>query len=79
VSLKKKAMSVHPLAAFTPPLVVAGGTDIGTIMAFVGGWFEFKRGYLNGFTAIYKGPIGVETNPHILSWKSLLVLETQEW
>jgi hypothetical protein len=30
-----------------PPLVVAGGTDIGTIIAFVGGWFEFKSGYLN--------------------------------
>jgi hypothetical protein len=27
--------------------VVAGGTDIGTIMAFVGGWFEFKSKYLN--------------------------------
>jgi hypothetical protein len=27
--------------------VVAGGTDIGTIVAFVGGWFEFKSGYLS--------------------------------
>ncbi|KAH0808349.1 hypothetical protein GEV33_014442 [Tenebrio molitor] len=29
-----------------PPLVVAGGTDTGTILAFVGGWFKFKLGYL---------------------------------
>jgi hypothetical protein len=27
--------------------VVAGGTDIGTITAFVGGWFVFKSGYLS--------------------------------
>jgi hypothetical protein len=30
-----------------PPLVVAGGTVTGTILAFVGGWFKFKLGYLN--------------------------------
>jgi hypothetical protein len=45
-------MAVHPLSASTPALVVAGGTDIGTILAFVGGWFEFKLGYLNLFIVL---------------------------
>jgi hypothetical protein len=30
-----------------PPLVVAGGAYTGNFLAFVGGWFKFKLGYLN--------------------------------
>jgi hypothetical protein len=47
VSPKKKPWPFIPWRLPPPPLVVAGGTDIGTIMAFVGGWFEFKLSYLN--------------------------------
>jgi hypothetical protein len=36
-----------PCRLLPPPLVVDDGTDIGTITASVGGWFEFKSGYLN--------------------------------
>jgi hypothetical protein len=32
----------------TPP-VVAGGAHSGNFLAFVGGWFKFKLGYLNSF------------------------------
>jgi hypothetical protein len=35
--------------------VVAGGAHSGNFLAFVGGWFKFKLGYLNGFsTANFK-------------------------
>jgi hypothetical protein len=36
-----------PCRLSPPSLAVADGTDTGTSMAFVGGWFEFKSGYLN--------------------------------
>jgi hypothetical protein len=36
-----------PCRLSPPPLAVADGTDIGTIMAFVVGWFEFKSGFLS--------------------------------
>jgi hypothetical protein len=38
--------SIYDRRLSPPPLVVAGGTDIGTIIAFAGGWFEFKSEYL---------------------------------
>jgi hypothetical protein len=34
--------------------VVAGGTDTGTFLAFVGGWFKFKLGYPNANHTIRK-------------------------
>jgi hypothetical protein len=46
---KKKTWPLIPCRLSPPPLAVADGTDIGTIMAFVGGWFEFKSGYLTMF------------------------------
>jgi hypothetical protein len=49
---KKKPWPFIPCRLPPPPLVVAGGTDIGTILAFVGGWFEFKLGYLNLFIVL---------------------------
>jgi hypothetical protein len=44
---RKETWPFIPCRLSPPPLVAAGGTDIGTIMAFVGGWFEFKSNYLN--------------------------------
>ncbi|KAJ3615796.1 hypothetical protein MTP99_005986 [Tenebrio molitor] len=43
---QKKTWPFIPCRLPPPPLVVASDTVTGTILAFVGGWFKFKLGYL---------------------------------
>jgi hypothetical protein len=48
VSQKKHGRS-SPVGFPPRPPVVAGGAHSGNFLAFVGGWFKFKLGYLNTF------------------------------
>jgi hypothetical protein len=45
-SVQKKTWPFIPCRLPPPPLVVAGGTDRVLFLAFGGGWFKFKLGYL---------------------------------
>jgi hypothetical protein len=45
-SVAKKTLPFIPCRLPPPPLAVVDGTSTGTILAFVGGWFKFKLGYL---------------------------------
>jgi hypothetical protein len=46
---KKKTWPFIPCRLPPTPPVVAGGAHSGNFLAFAGGWFKFKLGYLKGF------------------------------
>jgi hypothetical protein len=46
-SVAKKTWPFIPCRLPPTPPVVAGGAHSGNFLAFVGGWFTFKLGYLN--------------------------------